>query len=81
MVYYYFTHKDDFGWYITSKQQGQMFFQNCNRIVSKPNVTPGHVPYCTTESIPIGLMVQENFPTNTKFVTALAIAMTADREE
>ena len=50
-------HMDDLCWYITSNQQGQMFVQNLNRIVSKPNVTPGQIPYCTTDSIPIDLMV------------------------
>ena len=34
------THTDDLGWYITFNQQGKMFFQNLNRIVRKPNVTP-----------------------------------------
>ena len=35
-------HTDDLGWwYITSNQQGKMFVQNLNRIVSRPNVTPG----------------------------------------
>ena len=32
------THMDDLGWYITSNQQEEMFVQNLNRIVSKPNV-------------------------------------------
>ena len=39
------AHSDDCGWYITSNQQGQMFVQNLNRIVRKPNVTPGQVLY------------------------------------
>ena len=34
------TRMDDLGWYITSNQQGQMFVQNLNRIVRKPNFTP-----------------------------------------
>ena len=55
------TYTNDLGWYITSNQQGQMFIQNLNRIVSKPNVTPGQIPCCTTDSIPIDLMFQENF--------------------
>ena len=42
-------HMDDLGWYITSDQQGQMFVLNLNRIVTKPNVTPGHMLYCTTD--------------------------------
>ena len=45
-------HMDDFGWNITSNQQGQMFIQNLNRIVSKPNVMPGQTPYCTTKGLP-----------------------------
>ena len=57
---------DDNSWYITSNQQGPMVVQNLNMIVSMPNVTPGQIPYCTTDSIPIDLMFQENFPTNTQ---------------
>ena len=41
-----------------------MFVQNLNRIVSKPNVTPGQILYCTTDCIPIDLMLIENFPAN-----------------
>ena len=59
------THMDDLGWYIMSNQQGQMFVQNLNRIVSKPNVMPGQIPYFTTDCIPVELMFQGNFPTNT----------------
>ena len=54
------------GWYITSNQQGQMFVQYLNRIVSKLNVMPGQILYCTKDCIPVDLMFQENFPTNTK---------------
>ena len=54
------AHKDDLGWYVTYNQQGQMFVQRFNRIVSKPNVTPGQIPYCTTDCIPKYLMFQEN---------------------
>ena len=75
------THKDDLGWYITSSQQRQMFVQNLNKIVSKPNVTPGQIPYCTSDSIPIDLMFQENFRTHTQVWTSWPIEMTADREE
>ena len=60
------THKDDPGWYITSNQQGQMFDQYLNRIVRKPNVMPGQIPYCTTDSVPIDLMSQENFHIHTQ---------------
>ena len=56
-------HTHALGWYIKSDQQGQMFVQILNRIVSKPDVTPGQILYCTTVSIPIDLMFQENFPT------------------
>ena len=59
-------HTDVLGWYIMSNQQGQMFIQKLNRIVSKPNVTPGQIPHCTTDSIPIDLMFQKNFPTHTQ---------------
>ena len=58
-------HTDDLGWYITSNQQGQMFIQNLNRIISKPNVVSEQILYCTTDCIPVDLMFQENFPTNT----------------
>ena len=60
------THTDDLGWYLTSNQQGKMFIHNLSRIVRKPNVTPGQFPYGTTDSIPIDLMFQENFPTHTQ---------------
>ena len=60
------THTDDLGWSITSNQQGQMFILNVNRIVSKPNVAPGQILYCTTDCIPVDLMFQEKFPTNTQ---------------
>ena len=58
------THTDDLGWYITSNLQGQMFVQNLGMIVSKPNVTTLQIPYCTTDSITIDLMFQENLPTH-----------------
>ena len=60
------THTDYLGWNITSNQQGQMFVQNLNRIVSKANVTPGQILYCTTDCVPVDLMFEENFPTNTQ---------------
>ena len=59
-------HTDDLGWYIMSNQQEQLFVQNLNRIVSMPNVMPGQILYCTTDCIPVDLMFQENFPTNTQ---------------
>ena len=58
------THMDDLGWYIKSNQQGQKFIQNLNRIVSKPNVSPAQILYCTTHSIPIDLTFHENFSTH-----------------
>ena len=42
-----------------------MFVQNLNRTISKPNVTSGQILYCTTDCIPVDLMFQKNFPTNT----------------
>ena len=59
------THTDDLGWYVTSNQQGQMFLQNLNRIVSKPNARPGQILYRTTHRIPDNLIFLENVPTNT----------------
>ena len=56
---------DDLGGHITSNQQGKMLVQNLHRIVRRPNVTPGQIPHCTTDCIPIILLFQENFPTNT----------------
>ena len=60
------AHMDDLSWYITYNQQSQMFFQNLNRIVGKPNVTPGQILYFATDFIPIDLTFQENYPTNTQ---------------
>ena len=60
------THTDHLGWYTTSNQQGQMFVRNLNRIVSKLNVMPVQIQYCASDCIPVDLMFQENFPTNTQ---------------
>ena len=60
------SHTDDLGWHITSNQQGKMFVQNLTRIVRKPNVMIRQFPYCTTDSIPIELMFQENSPPHTQ---------------
>ena len=64
-------HTNDLGWYITFNQQGQMLIQNLHRIVSRPNVTPGQIPHCTTDCIPINLVFQENVPTNTQVRNSL----------
>ena len=64
--FFFVTHTDDLGWYITSNQQGKTFVQNLNRIVREPNVTLRQFSYCITDSIPIDLMFQENFPTHTQ---------------
>ena len=66
------THTDDLGWNITSNQQGQMFVQNLNRIVSQPNVTAGQILNCTSDCIPVHLMFEENFPTNTQVWNCLS---------
>ena len=58
------AHTGDLGWNKTSNQQQQMLIQNRNRIVSRPNVTPGQILHCTTNCIPINFMFKENFPTN-----------------
>ena len=60
------VHTDDHSWSTTSNQLGHMFVQNLNRIVSMPNVMPGQILYCTTDCIPVDLMFQENFSTNTQ---------------
>ena len=65
-------HTDVLGWYMTSNQEGQMLVLNLNRIVSKLNVTPGQIQYCTTDSIPIDLMFQEIFPTNTQVLNNMS---------
>ena len=43
-----------------------MIVQLLNRIVSRPNVTPGQILHCTTNCNPVGLMSKENFPSNTQ---------------
>ena len=48
-----------------------MLVQNLHRIVRSPNVTPGQIPHCTTDCIPINLVFQENFPTNTEVRNSL----------
>ena len=65
------TYKDDLAGYIMSNQQGKMLVQNLHRIVRRPNVTPGQIPHCTTDSIPINLVFQENFSNNTQVRTSL----------
>ena len=65
-------HTDDLGWYIMSNQQRKMLVQNLNRIVRKLNVMPRQCPYCTTNSIPIDMMFQENFPTHTQVWNCLS---------
>ena len=57
------THTDDLGWYVTCNRQQQMFIHNSGTIVSKPNVTPEQILYCTTDCIPIDLMFKEIFLT------------------
>ena len=65
------AHTDDLGWNKTSNQQQQMFIQNLNMIVSRPNVTPGWILHCITNRIPINLMFKGNFPTNTQVRNSL----------
>ena len=62
-------------------QQGQILVQNLNRIVSKPNVRPGQILYCTADCIRIDIMFQETFLLAHKFGTTRVIEMTAYREE
>ena len=75
------TYTDDLGWYITSYQHGQMFVQNLNRIVVKPNATPWQIPYCTADNIPIDLMFQENFSTHTQVRNYLSYPNDCRQEE
>ena len=65
------THTDDLGGYITSNQQGMMLIQYLHRIVRRPNVTPRQIPHCTTDCIPINLVFQESFHTNTQVRNSL----------
>ena len=67
----YVTYTDDLGWYITSNQQGKILVQNIHRIVRRSNVTPWQIPHCTTDRIPINLVFQENFLTNTQVTNSL----------
>ena len=48
-----------------------MLVQNLHRIVRRPNITPGQIPHCTTDCIPINLAFQENFPANTQVRNSL----------
>ena len=66
------AHTDDLGRGKTSNLQLLIFVQNINRIVSKPNVTPGHILYCTANCIPIDLRFKENFLTNTQVWNSLS---------
>ena len=75
------TNTDDLGWNKSSNQQQQMLIQNLNRIVSRPNITPGQILHCTTTCIQITWCIMKTFLLTHKFGTAWAIDMTADREE
>ena len=68
-------HTNDLGGYITSNQQGKMLVQYLHRIVRRPNVSPEQIPNCTTDCIPINLVFQENFPTNTQVRNSLCPCM------
>ena len=59
-------HMDNICWYIMSNQQRQMFVKNLNMMIIKANVMLGQILYCTTDSIPVDLMLQENVPINTQ---------------
>ena len=65
------VHMDDLGWNKTSHQLQQILIQNLNRIVSRPNVTPGQILYCTTNCFPINMMFKENVPTKTQVWNSL----------
>ena len=67
----FFADKDALGWSETSNQQQQMLVQNLNRIVSRPNVTPGQILNFPVNSIPIDWIFKENFPTNTQVWNSL----------
>ena len=71
---------DDFCWLITSDQHGQLFVQNFNRLVSRPNVMPWQILYFSTNWIPINLVFHETFLLTHTFGTACAIEMAIDRE-
>ena len=43
-----------------------------NRIVSRPNVMPWQLRYCTTNCITINFMFRENFPTSTQVCNSLS---------
>ena len=43
------AHADDYDRSKTSNQQQQMLVQNHKKIVSRPNVTPWQILYCTTK--------------------------------
>ena len=64
-----------YGWpcltHIMPNQLRQMLDQNLNWIVSRPNVTPGKILYCTT-CILIDLMFRKNFPTDTQVWNSLS---------
>ena len=72
------TYTDDLRGYITSNQKGKMLIQNLHRIVRRPNVTPGQIPHCTIECIPIQ-SVQSIFQDGTG--RACAVEMTAESDE
>ena len=64
------TNTDDHGWNITSNQQGQMFVENLNCIVSKINIMPRQILYCATDCIPVDLMFHEISQLTHKFGTS-----------
>ena len=66
------AHTDDIGWNITSNERQQMLVLDLNRIVSRPNVMPGQILYCTTNCNKIDLMLKENFHPDTQVWTSLS---------
>ena len=76
------TYTDDLGGYITSNQQGKILVQNLDRIVRRPKVTPGQIPHCTTDCIPIDFSCfSKIFLLTHKLGTACAVEMTAESDE
>ena len=71
------VHMDVLRWCMMSKQH--LCVQNFSSNVSRPNVTPWQVLYCTKICIPIN--IRKTFLLTHKFGIACAIKMTPDRDE
>ena len=75
------TYTNDLGGYITSNQQGKMLVQNLQRIVRRPNVTPGQIRIAPQTVFQLTWCFRKTFLLTHKLGTACAVEITAESGE